>query len=91
MGTEMMTIVKQTREERIAMFTKLTKAELIEMLINNQDCVAALTQQVAAQPSGCVCPPGAEQGCGSQFCPRRASSFDSLPTVCGTAIRGWRI
>ncbi len=23
------------------------------------------------QPAGCVCPVGAEQGCGNSFCPRR--------------------
>lgn len=38
----MLTIIKQTRDERIAMFMKLTKAELVEMLLNNQDLYTAL-------------------------------------------------
>ncbi len=84
----MITVIKQTRDERVTMFMKLTKAELVEMLLNNQDCVAALTLQTAAHPPGCVCPPGAEQGCGSQFCPRRASPFYPSPNICGTVMAG---
>ncbi len=79
----MLNIIKQTRDERVAMFMKLTKAELVEMLLNDQDCVAALTQQTAAFPPGCVCPPGAQQGCRSTFCPRRASPFYSVPNTGG--------
>lgn len=33
----MMNIIPQTREERQKMYMKLTKAELVEMLMNNQD------------------------------------------------------
>ena len=33
----MMHVVEQTREEKIAMYMKLTKREIIEMLLNNQE------------------------------------------------------
>lgn len=33
----MMQVIPQTREEKIAMYMKVTKRELVEMLLNNQD------------------------------------------------------
>ena len=35
----MMNVIPQTREERRAMFMKMTKTELVEMLMNNQDAL----------------------------------------------------
>lgn len=33
----MMQVIPQTRDEKVAMYMKLTKRELVEMLLNNQD------------------------------------------------------
>ena len=78
------TYVEQTREEKLAMYMKLTKAELAEMLLNANAVLEALTAQPSSpfppQPGlalGCVCPPGAERTCGSTACPRKA--FPSGP------------
>lgn len=36
----MLQVIQQTREERVAMYMKLSKRELIEMLLNNQNLVS---------------------------------------------------
>ena len=41
----MMHIIEQTRDEKIAMYMKLTKRELSEMLINCNDALKMLPQQ----------------------------------------------
>lgn len=40
-----MNIVSQTREEKIAMYEKLSKKELIELLLENQRLVDLLSQR----------------------------------------------
>ena len=70
----MLEIIEQDRAERRAMYMKLTKAELVEMLMNNQDALSRITPQqpvIPAANKGCVCPPGSEIGCGNYTCPRR--------------------
>lgn len=37
----MMQVIEQTRDEKIAMYMKLTKREIIEMLLTNQEYVEA--------------------------------------------------
>ncbi len=71
----MLNVISQTRDERIIMFMKLTKRELIEMLLNAQQLEQSGGGNYTT-PNGCICPPGAEQGCQSTFCPRR-----SLPGI----------
>ena len=38
----MMHIVEPTREERLAVYMRLTKKELVEMLMTNQDALAKI-------------------------------------------------
>ena len=52
----MMQVMPQTRDERFAMYMKMRKAVLVEMLMNNQDVTKHLIdasnkrQAVVAQP-----------------------------------------
>lgn len=48
----MIQVIEQTREEKVAMYMKLTKRELISMLMTNQEIVEArarLQQQIPNQ------------------------------------------
>ena len=47
----MVQVVEQTREERVAMFMKLTKRELVAMLLNNIDLVTRYVPTVV-EPTG---------------------------------------
>lgn len=47
------------------------QAELTE-LKRRIDAITAVSITAQKPPAGCVCPAGAEKGCGSPFCPRRA-------------------
>jgi hypothetical protein len=40
----MLQIVEQTKEEKMAMYMKLPKKQIVEMLINCNDIITALTQ-----------------------------------------------
>ena len=40
----MLQIVEQTQEEKMAMYMKLPKKQIVEMLINCDDIITALTQ-----------------------------------------------
>lgn len=74
-----MQIIQQTREEKIAMYMKLSKRELVAMLMTNQDLVTA---QMYRQPvAGCACPAG--MICNGMLCPRR--SFQGAGTYGGSA------
>ena len=48
----MLQIIQQTREERIAMYMKMTKREIVEMLLNNQDAVSIFQQGQSPAPRG---------------------------------------
>ena len=39
----MLTVIEQTREEKVAVYLKLTKRELAEMLVNANDAMAVLS------------------------------------------------
>ena len=43
----MLQVVEQTRDEKIAMYMKITKRELAEMLVNCNDVLAARARQVS--------------------------------------------
>ena len=43
----MFQVVEQTRDEKIAMYMKITKRELAEMLVNCNDVLAARAPQVS--------------------------------------------
>ncbi len=82
----MMQVIEQSREEKIAMYMKLEKSELIAMLLTNQELVAGWMlrqpQQFVAAPMGCVCPAGTV--CGNNMCPRRTFPGPSFSgTTCG--------
>lgn len=58
----MLQIIEQTREEKIAMYMKLPKKQIIEMLINCNDIITDLTQingNIEAEPTcdSCGCHP----------------------------------
>jgi len=44
-----MRVVEQTREEREAIYLKMTKKKLVEMLMNNQDAITNLIQRKYGQ------------------------------------------
>ena len=48
----MMQIIQQTDEERVAMYMKLSKRELVDMLIENQRMVASLCPEPIVQTIG---------------------------------------
>ena len=48
----MLQIVEQTKEEKMAMYMKLPKKQIAEMLINCNDIITALTQE-----KNCSIPP----------------------------------
>jgi len=55
----MLQIVEQTKEEKMAMYMKLPKKQIAEMLINCNDIITALTQAkncVIPAVSNHVCP-----------------------------------
>ena len=55
----MLQIVEQTKEEKMAMYMKLTKKQIAEMLINCNDIITALTQA-----KNCVIPAVIKSVCG---------------------------
>lgn len=82
----MMQIVQLTREQRIEMYLKLSKRELVDMLMANQDLVAGYMMRpqvpaLTATPMGCVCPPGTV--CANNMCPRRPFPGPSWGATCG--------
>lgn len=50
----MMHIISQTREEKFAMFLELTKRELVEMLLNNQEAVERFQKQAQLSSVKCI-------------------------------------
>jgi len=55
-----MRVIEQTREEREAMYMKMTKKKLIQMLMNNQDAIADLIHKRSTRWQERT---GAELGC----------------------------
>jgi arsenate reductase-like glutaredoxin family protein len=55
-----MRVIEQTREEREAMYMKMTKKKLIQMLMNNQD---AITDLIHTRSTRWQERTGAELGC----------------------------
>ena len=41
----MMHVIKQTRDEKIAMYMKLTKRELAEMLVNSNEAISLIPRR----------------------------------------------
>ncbi len=48
----MMQVIEQTRDERIAMYMKLRKAKLAEMLLNCNEALDSLINRVAVLEAG---------------------------------------
>lgn len=46
----MLQVIEQTRDEKIAMYMKLTKRELAEMLVNCNEALTARSQQWQSVP-----------------------------------------
>ncbi len=52
----MMHVIEQSRDEKVTMYMKLSKRELVEMLLNNQDAVDRLLKQLHSLTSKTVGP-----------------------------------
>ncbi len=44
----MVRVIKQTRDEKIAMYMKLTKRELVERLVNSNEALDKLRKHIVA-------------------------------------------
>ena len=69
----MMQVIEQTRDENIAMYMKLTKREIAEMLVNANEAVSLL--QKSAPPPSFVCHAPSCVACHGTGQVRRASGY----------------
>lgn len=53
----MMSVIEQTRDDKIAMYLKLTKRELAEMLVNANEALAMTLERSVSLPGTTTSPP----------------------------------